>query len=145
MRRRLQTNCGKRRTISYTNVVATCSVTDVVTISPSLQADASAANVYGVLGECVLALGDAERGLKMIKEALKHRPENHMRLKKAMEVVDQQMDAKEKGNVLFKARDHSAAADAYSEGLGSTAGCSNHDHPHLKEYTYQAYYQRDHS
>ena len=55
--------------------------------SRSQQVDQSHASVYGVLGEAVLATGDADRGAKMIKEALKHDIDNRERLERAVELV----------------------------------------------------------
>ena len=80
------------------------------------------AAVYGVLGEAVLAAGDADRGLQMIKEALKHDIDNRERLERAIALVSAQMEAKEKGNDCFKAKDYDAAIAAYGEGLEMKGG-----------------------
>jgi len=86
------------------------------------EVDSSQANVYGVLGECVLSSGDADRGAKMITEALKHDIDNRTRLEKAVALVAAQLVSKDKGNELFKAKSYDAAIDAYGEGLQVQGG-----------------------
>ena len=78
--------------------------------------------MYGVLGEAILCSGDADKGAKMIQEALKHEPDNEDRLRKVLSVVEGQLEAKEKGNSLFKAKDYDAAIEAYGEGLDIVGG-----------------------